>query len=83
MLSAGRSMAQVLQHLGVSDQTFHRLRNQYGGMTSEEARRLKELNVENARLKRLVAGNELDISILKEANEYLGKPQAPRGGGRS
>jgi putative transposase len=83
MLSSGRSMAQVLQHLGVSEQTFHRWRNQYGSMKSEEAKRLKELEVENARLKRLVAEKELDISILKEANEDLGKPQAPRGGGRS
>ena len=40
MLSSGRSMAQVLQHLGVSEQTFHRWRNQYGGMKSEEAKRL-------------------------------------------
>ena len=83
MLAAGRTVAQVLQHLGVSEQTFHRWRNQYGEMNSEEARRLKELEVENARLKRLVAEKELDISILKEANAYLGKPQAPRGGGRS
>jgi transposase-like protein len=83
MLSAGRPMAQVLQHLGVSEQTLHRWRNQYGGMRSEEAKRLKELEVENARLKRLVAEKELDISIPREANEYLGKPQAPRGGGRS
>ena len=66
MLAAGRTVAQVLQHLGVSEQTFHRWRNQYGGMKSEEARRLKELEIENARLKRLVAEKELDISILKE-----------------
>jgi putative transposase len=52
-------------------------------MNSEEAKRLKELEVENARLKRLVAEKELDISILREANEYLGTPQAPRDGGRS
>jgi len=45
-------MAQVLQHLGVSEQTFHRWRNQYGGMKSEEAKRLKELEVGNARPKR-------------------------------
>ena len=77
------TMAQVLEQLGVSEQTFHRWRNQYGGMKSEEARRPKEFEVENARLKRLVAEKELDISILKEANEYLGKPQAPRGGRRS
>jgi putative transposase len=80
LLSSGRSMAQVLQHLGVNEQAFHRCRNQYGGMKSEEARRLKELEVENARLKRLVAEKELDISILREAYEYRGKPQAPRGG---
>ena len=83
MLSSGRPMAQVLQHLGVSEQTFHRRRNHYGGMKSEEAKRLKQLEVENARLKRLVAEKELDISILREADEYVGKLQAPRGGGRS
>ena len=83
MLSSGRSMAQVLQHLGVSEQTSHRWRSQYGGMKSEEAKRLKEVEVENARLKRRVAEKELDISILSEANEYLGKPQAPRGEGQS
>ncbi len=82
MRSSGRPLAQVLQHLGVSEQTSHGWRNQYGGMNSEEAKRLKALEVENARLKRLVAEKELDISILREANEYLGKPQAPRGGGR-
>lgn len=50
MLAAGRSIAQVIQALGVSEQTFNRWRNQYGGMKSEEARRLKELEIENARL---------------------------------
>jgi transposase-like protein len=83
MLAAGRSIAQVVQHLGVSEQTFHRWRNQYGGMKADEARRLKELEVENARLKRLVADQAIDISILKEANDYLGKHRAPRAGGAS
>lgn len=81
MLAAGRPMAQVIQQLGVSEQTFHRWRAQYGGMKTDEAKRLKELEVENARLKRLVADQAIDLSILKEANAYLGKPRAPRGGG--
>ncbi len=51
-------------------------------MKSEEAKRLKELEIENARLKRVVANQAIDISILREANDYLGKPQAPHGGGR-
>jgi hypothetical protein len=76
-------MAQVLQHLGVSEQTFHRWRNQYGGIKSEEAKRLKELEVENAQLKRRVGEREIEISILREANEYLGKPRAPRRGAGS
>ncbi len=56
MLAAGRTIAQVVQALGVSEATFHRWRNQYGGMKAEEARRLKELEIENARLKKAVAG---------------------------
>lgn len=83
MLAAGRPLAAVVQALGVSEPTYHRWRNQYGGMKADEARRLKELEIENARLKRLVADQAIDISILKEANDYLGKPRAPRGGGAS
>jgi len=74
LLNAGRSVAQVIQHLGVSEATYHRWRNQYGGMKAEEARRLKELEVENARLKRLLADSELDKAMLREALDYLGKP---------
>lgn len=83
MLAAGKAVAQVVQALGVSEATFNRWRSQYGGMKADEARRLKELEVENARLKRLVADQAIDISILKEANDYLGKPHRPRGGGAS
>lgn len=83
MLAAGRTVGQVVQALGVSEATFNRWRTQYGGMKADEARRLKELEVENARLKRLVAEQAIDLSILKEANEYLGKPHRPRGGGAS
>ena len=83
MLAAGKSVAQVVQALGVSEPTFSRWRSQYGGMKADEARRLKELEIENARLKRLVAEQAIDISILKEANDSLGKPPRPRGGGAS
>jgi putative transposase len=67
MLNSGKDMAVVLQSLEISEATYHRWRNQFGGMKSEEARRLTELDLENARLKRLLAEAELDKAILKEA----------------
>lgn len=67
MLTNGKSMEEVLKVLEVSEATFNRWRNQYGGMKSEEAKRLKELEGENARLKRLLAKAELDKAMLKEA----------------
>jgi putative transposase len=69
MLAAGQTIGQVVQALEISEQTFHRWRNQYGGMKAEEAKRLKELEVENKRLKKLLAEAELDKEILKEALE--------------
>ena len=69
MMSAGKTIGQVCQALEVSEQTFHRWRNQYGGMKAEEAKRLKELEGENKRLKKLLAEAELDKAILKEALE--------------
>ena len=72
ILAGGGSVAHVCQKLAVSEQTYHRWRNQYGGMKAAEARRLKELEGENARLKRLLAEAELDKAILKEAIDYLG-----------
>jgi putative transposase len=67
MLAAGKTIGQACQALEVSEQTFHRWRNQYGGMKAEEAKRLKELETENKRLKKLLAEAELDKAILKEA----------------
>jgi transposase-like protein len=67
MLAAGKTIGQACQSLEISEQTFHRWRNQYGGMKAEEAKRLKELEDENKRLKHLLAEAELDKSILKEA----------------
>ncbi len=67
MLASGRSIGQVCQALEVSEQTFHRWRNQYGGMKAGEAKRLKELEEENKRLKKVVADLTLDKDILQEA----------------
>lgn len=67
MLAAGRTIGEVCQALGISEPTFQRWRQQYGGMKAEEARRLKDLEEENKRLKKLLAEAELDKAILKEA----------------
>ena len=68
-LTAGQSIAQVCQALEVSEATYHRWRNQYGGMKAEEAKRLKELEHENVRLKKMVADLMLDKEMLKEIAE--------------
>ena len=71
-LNSGQTIGQVVQKLGISEQTFHRWRNQYGGMKAPAVRRLKELEQENLRLKKAVADLTLDKQILKEALDHLG-----------
>ena len=66
MLAAGKSIGEVLQMLEVSEATLSRWRSQYGGMKSEEAKRLKMLEEENNRLKKIVGDQALDIQMLKE-----------------
>lgn len=66
MQSEGATIAQVCQRLGVAEQTFHRWRNQYGGMKADDMKRLKKLEDENRRLKKLVAEQALDNQMLKE-----------------
>ena len=66
-LASGNSVPDVAKDLGISEATFHRWKARYGGMNSQEAKRLKELEKENARLKRLLADAELDKAILREA----------------
>lgn len=66
-LAAGRDLAAVCQMLGVSEQTYYRWKNKYGGMKAEEAKRLACLEEENSRLKKLVADLSLDKQILVEA----------------
>ena len=65
-LAAGRDLAAVCQMLGVSEQTFYRWKNKYGGMKAEEAKRLALLEEENARLKKLVADLSLDKHMLQD-----------------
>jgi len=69
MLNAGKEVAAVLQFLEISEATYLRWRNQYGGMKSEEAKRLKLLEEENKRLKELVAELTLDNRMLKHVAE--------------
>src|SRR5271157_5349627 len=66
LLAQGKTIEEVARHLEISEQTFHRWRNQYGGMKADDAKRLKELERENARLKGIVADQVLDIAMLKE-----------------
>lgn len=68
MLGEGTALVEVCKHLEVSEQTYYRWRNQYGGMKADDAKRLKELERENSRLKRIVADQVLDIDMLKELN---------------
>ncbi len=68
-LAQGASVGEVCQKLEVSEQTYYRWRSQYGRMKAEEARRLRELERENARLKRLVADLSLDNQMLKELSQ--------------
>jgi transposase-like protein len=66
-LAKGRSIREVCKHLGITDQTYYRWRKEYGGIRADQARRLKELERENSRLKKVVADLTLDNAILKEA----------------
>ncbi len=67
LLSQGQTVAQTSKQLGVSDQTYYRWRREFGGMRTSQVRKLKVLEKENARLKKLVADLSLDNAILKEA----------------
>ena len=67
LLSQGRTVAQAAKQIGVTVVTYYRWRKEYGGLKVDQAKRLKELDGENARLKRLLAEAELDKAILKEA----------------
>ncbi len=65
-LAKGQKTADVIRKLGITEQTYYRWRKEYGGLRVDQARRLKELERENGRLKKLVADQALDNAILKE-----------------
>jgi len=67
IIGQGATTAEASRNVGITEQTYYRWRKEYGGMGIDQAKRLKELEKENARLKKLVADLSLDISILKEA----------------
>jgi hypothetical protein len=69
MLAEGTDLTEVLRHLEIAESTWNRWRNMYGGMKADAARRLRELEAENARLKKLLAEAELDKAMLKELVE--------------
>ncbi len=69
MLSSGKTVGQVCQELEVAEATYYRWQEKYGGMKAEEAKRLKSLEDENKRLKKLLAEAELDKAVLKEVIE--------------
>ena len=67
-ISQGISAAEAIRSIGVSDQTYYRWRKEYGGMRTDQAKRMKEIEKENLRLKKLVAELSLDNAILKEVS---------------
>ncbi len=74
LIGQGQTVAQAVKHIDVTEQTFYHWRKEYGGMQVDQAKRLRELEKENSRLKRLVADQALDIAILKDIS--LGNLQA-------
>ena len=69
MLSEGKDIADVCRELQISEQSYYRWRNQFGGLKADDAKRLKDLERENTRLKRIVADKELEIDALREISK--------------
>ena len=69
LLNQGQSLEEVVRHLEITESTWHRGKNQYGGMKADDAKRLRELEKENQRLKRIVADQALDIDMLRYLSE--------------
>ena len=71
--SQGQTVGQICRKFGVTDQTYYRWRKEYGGIRMDQAKRMKELERENERLRKLVADLSLDKQILKEASAFASK----------
>lgn len=78
----GKTITEAVPQAEISEQNYYRWRKTYGGMNTSDARRLKELEKENARLKKLVADLSLDNAILKNVNPKTSKPDQAQGGRR-
>jgi transposase-like protein len=68
LLNQGQIVEEVARHLEITEATWYRWKNQYGGMKADDAKKLRELEKENGRLKKIVADQALDIDMLKELN---------------
>jgi putative transposase len=68
LLGLGKDLVEVCRQLEIAESTWHRWQNQYGGMKADDAKRLKDLERENARLKKIVGDQALDIDMLRELN---------------
>lgn len=68
LCNQGSTIAEAVRQTGITEQTYYRWRRAYGGMNTADARRMKELEKENSRLKKLIAEQALDIAILKDVN---------------
>jgi len=68
LLGEGKTIDEVARHLEITESTWHRWKNQYGGMKADDAKELRDLRKENQRLKKIVADQALDIDMLKELN---------------
>ena len=79
LLAEGKDVAAVCRELGVSEPTYHRWRNQFGGLKADDAKRLKDLERENFTLKRLLADAELEKAALKEIARETSEPRATPG----
>ena len=82
-MGRGKTVLEAVKKIGVTEQTYHRWKKRFGGLRIDQAKRLKNLEKENARQKRLLADAELDKAILREAASGTSEPGEPAASGRA